>query len=48
MLVGQELEDSEQEKGIKSVLSLKTLDDFKILKGKEFSPACWLLESGLK
>lgn len=41
VLVGQELEDLEEEK---SNLSLKTLDDFKILKGQEVSPACWLLD----
>lgn len=42
VLVGQELEDLEEEE--KSNLSLKTLDDFKILKGQEVSPACWLLD----
>ena len=44
VLLGHELEDLKEEKRIKSILSLKTLDDFRLLKGKEVSPTCWLLE----
>lgn len=42
VLVRQLLEDLEEEE--KCHLSLKTLDDFKILQGQEVSPACWLLD----
>ena len=37
-----------KERGVKNVLSLKTLDDFRIVKGKQVPLACWLLESRLK
>ena len=43
VLVGQKLGDLEEEE--ESNFSLKTLDDFKILKGQEVSPACWLWEN---
>lgn len=43
VVVGQKLGDLEEEEE-ESNFSLKTLDDFKILKGQEVSPACWLLD----